>query len=328
MYGKAIIGTNNIQQGIYPIQLNIDLPNNYRLNQNLIDLSIENNSLIILINTNLRYEASLLNTLIRREQKNSDIICLYLGIFVSLGYSLKHQGNNLLTLIHLLLNKNSEFKSLSLMINTPIIFLGLESRRFCYNHFLEICIKKRGKVLYINTKQKNRLGYIHNSIGTVAYSHLGLFIKSINFDINNTKSIITASNTFLIQLENKQIKCNAGLANNIYNFDTHLIEEENISIANQLPLTALYERDGHLLNREGRIRRHIKAINPIKQYVDLEIMLIIIASRFSMNYENVITILDKGYLYFEELYNLNRKDNLSNTFYIISYRQLMCITIN
>lgn len=74
---------NNDTSGISPVLLNTDLPFFYSLNVSFASntSAFEKIGNIVFIATNLRYEASLLNNIIRREQTRRSFTIQTLGAF-------------------------------------------------------------------------------------------------------------------------------------------------------------------------------------------------------------------------------------------------------
>jgi len=141
-------------------------------------------NILITIGTNLRYEASLLNTRLRRKQSTTNIIIMTISAYNVLHYSQRHQGNSYKSLIARIENRLSFVKK-ELKSNDKIsIFIGINNRRNRYGTFRQKVVLQLGKTFFIKTTKRNRLGFIHSSVGSLAFSHMGY-----NSKIKNKKNI-------------------------------------------------------------------------------------------------------------------------------------------
>ena len=129
-----------------------------------------------------------------------------------------------------------------------------------------------GKLFFIKTIGDNRLGYLHGSIGSLAFAHLGLKSK-VDFSFEN-KTVFTINRSVdpesffnRISKQNRKGK--------LIIFDTHyytnMISYSNIfKEIKGMPVTSLYESDGHGISLEGRIRKHTKVIKAPKAVRSIE----------------------------------------------------------
>ena len=141
---------------------------------------------------------------------------------------------------------------------------GETTTRHKYGLFLQQLILQLSKYFFVKTKNQNRFGIIHNSVGSLAFSHIGfktlnykynkrnkniIEIKEVNVGLNNTnKSFI--SNHF----DKEKVQS--------FTFDTHCRELNKKNLVNTLyPTTSFYERSGSLLSIDNLIRQHSKVIN-------------------------------------------------------------------
>jgi len=86
------------------------------------------------------------------------------------------------------------------------------------------------------------------------------------------------------------------------------------------------------VNIEGRLRKHIKVVNTLKESYDLEILLRVIISHLtydSIDYdEKIIIFLNKRLLYFEEIYDICEKDNENICFFFSYFKQYKYLNIS
>lgn len=179
-------GTNEITQGYAPAHLQVDLPFFYSLNRSIQSFTENTLSGIVMIGANPRYEASLFNTRLRREQNRRGLSYLSIGSFASLRYAQVHQGNSYRTILAFRENRFSSVKS-RLTAELPISFLlGVNSLRSQYALFLQQGVRALGKNFFVKTGQKDRLGYLHSSLGSLAFAHLGLVSKKVQLSEETT----------------------------------------------------------------------------------------------------------------------------------------------
>ena len=96
-------------------------------------------------------------------------------------------------------------------------------------------------MFFIKTAQKERLGVIHSSIGSLAFSHLGLTAKK-----NYTESKFTFAQPAYAK-----------------NVNTNLFQGKS-SQDTTLTGKTLYEASGSLIACHGQRRKHIKVVNELK----------------------------------------------------------------
>jgi NADH-quinone oxidoreductase subunit G len=92
-----------LQYGNVLNALNIDIPLFYGLNREI--QSFENISALILIGTNPRYEASILNTMLRKQQQNKALPYALFNATTSLRIKHSHLGNSIKSLVAFAENK-------------------------------------------------------------------------------------------------------------------------------------------------------------------------------------------------------------------------------
>ncbi len=275
-------GQNSPLQGISPVNIQVDSPELFNLNSTIQQYGSGELSGVILIGTNLRYEASLLNTRLRREQNRRALSYVSFRAYNSLRFLHNHQGNSLRTLIAFSENR-LPFVISRLFKNKPTALLvGVEFLRNSSGFFVQQICRFLGKRLYSKTRGEIRLGYVHSSVGTLAYSHLGL--HSINcFDQPHSNG--EAFTLFTVQQPNLSPYFKRFLGKSDYfqvSLDTHIstsILQSNKKISNKnisnvyLPLNSLYERSGHLRVLEGRLRKHQKTVSSFGDSRNVEAIL-------------------------------------------------------
>lgn len=247
-FGKNVSFT----QDTFTPKVNLDIPFFYTLNQKVNTFTSKKMSMLITIGTNLRYEASLLNTIVRRKQNYSSITVLTVSAFNVLCYPQHHQGNSYQSLIARIQNRLNFVKKEFKQKDNVSILVGINNRRNRYGSFIQKVVIQLGKSFFIKTTKDNRLGFIHSSVGSLAFSNLGISPKTKNQKKAINISLgIEKSNSFF-DIEEKEIII----------FDTHYEIIDNAKVNYEVyPTTSLYERNGSLLSIDNIKRKHIKVIN-------------------------------------------------------------------
>ncbi len=270
-----MLGFSNVFQGYTTAQTNNDAPFFYGLNQSVQSFTEGVFSSFIFVGTNIRFEASLLNTIFRREQHRRNITYLTIGAFNSLRYQHNHQGNSFRTLMASCENRLPFMKNYYSKKNATGFLLGVESLRRNSAKFLQYLMRYLGKQFFTKTQKKDRLGYLHSSVGSLAFSAMGLNSftnpqqqSTLQFNLQ-LPSISKSFRNRYIEPSTMQI-----------NFDTHIA---SITAEQYLPITSLYEREGHLMTIEGRIRKHYTAVDTSGKSFNLETILSAVCHSFGVH---------------------------------------------
>jgi len=151
--------------------LNFDIPNFYTLNRNFNNL----NSLttLLLIGTNTRFEASLLNTTLRKHQLARDLNYSTIGVYADLKMKQNHLGLSSQTLLNIVTNKVNLTKDL---VNTKgvSVFLGNEILKGKNGAILQNISRFLAKKLFLKTKNGDRLSVLHANTTSLVFNTLGV----------------------------------------------------------------------------------------------------------------------------------------------------------
>ena len=250
--------SNNISK------LNNDIPFFYTLNQKVNQFISQKVNLVLIIGVNLRYEVSLLNTRLRRKQIQTNLNLITIASFNILNYQQNHQGNTSLSLLAIKENRVPTVKIEIKKVEIVTLLYGETTTRHKYGLFIQQLILQLSKYFFVKTKNQNRFGVIHNSVGSLAFSHIGF--KTLNYKYNQRNKNIIEIKQVNVGLNNS----NKFFINNHFNkekvqsfsFDTHCLETNKKTIVNNLyPTTSFYERSGSLVSIDNLIRQHSKVIN-------------------------------------------------------------------
>lgn len=252
-----LYGNTDIQYGNTKLNLNIDAPFFYNLNRTFESFETLNG--LILIGSNPRFEASLLNTALRKHQISRALPYVTVGAFAALKVKQMHAGNNVNILLNILENKNSEFTKFY-NLNQTAILVGVENFKSQSALLIQNLIRNLGKKFFVKTKNGTRLSLLHANVTSLAFANLGL-----NTGVRSVFHLTTAddkkiNNLFVVQpqeLNNKKW-LSTSVYTHVIGLSTHKVS--NLLCDHLLPIKTFYEKDGYLFNIEGRLRKFYKAV--------------------------------------------------------------------
>lgn len=257
----------------YNANINTDFPNFYSLNKGVNSFATNPYQTIIIIGTNLRYDASLLNTRFRREFKQRGATYITFCNFNALAYGQSHKSNSYRGIISAVENRMSFVKNAIIFSNSVGIYIGVNNLRNVNSSFLQQYVRQIAKYFFTKTQKNDRFGYIHSSVGSLAFSHFN--IKSGH---NKHTPIVHAVSLGI----NTEFAKNVNHFNDnaFTSFSTHFKKENNAYIT-----TSFYENTGHVISIENKVCKHNKVITPPSQVYSMETLI---------NYSMIKYILNNG----------------------------------
>jgi hypothetical protein len=257
-----------------PAALTTDNPGLRSLNRPLD--SVSTLSSLLLIGRNLRHEASLLCTVIRRAQRRRGTFVATVRSFSSQRLRHQHVGSSFRVLTSLLENRLPTLRKLLFAGSTrpsafpdaesrPSVFLGVDALRASQGASLESLSHALAfRFRTYGTKSYARFGVVHASIGSLATAALSLRAPrrvSAPFAGANTSfptSLVTAHHDgFPARLQASPFLAAANLSH--IHVGTHRPSRRLSENASFLPAPSLYEQKGHRITLEGpggRVRNH------------------------------------------------------------------------
>jgi hypothetical protein len=185
IFAKSIgINTTMLYQSYAPANIQVDSPFYYSLNSTVKSFINNNLTTIIIVGLNLRYEASLFNTMFRRAQSKHNNFFITMGSFNSLRYTHIHQGNSFRRLLSFIENRVGFVKNRYINQASVAVLLGINSLRGHISKSLQQRVNLLGNQFCVKIGSKDRLGYIHSSISSLAFAHFG-HIHNTNLKIDN-----------------------------------------------------------------------------------------------------------------------------------------------
>ena len=247
------IGSNSFDFREKFFHINHDNKANYIFNTSI--KNIEKSDFILLIGTNPRTEATMLNARIRKTFLSKKIPIFSIGSPGDLTYDYKIVGEKTEDIKNIIENEN-EVKSKLLKSKNPIIIIGesalsLKSGKFILETLKKFLIKNN----YIN-ENWNALNFLPKNASTVGAIDLGFFTKG---------------NSFFEKINKNEFKLIYFVGSDNLNFikkDEFVIYQGShgdkiAQIADIiLPSPAYTEQHGLFINLEGRLQKSIKASYP------------------------------------------------------------------
>ncbi len=268
-------GTSDIQLENFNTTLNKDVPFFSNLNRTVS--SFQDLKFLLVVGSNIRFEASVLNTFLRKIQSRNNFTYVTVGAYSSLRMKQNHISNGLRGTFSLVESRDSKVSS---MVNTkmPSIILGAEILKIKGGYVLQNMVRFLAKKFYAKNKNSERFGVLHSNVSSLAATFLGVqpgVRSSLYVPEAKDKKF---NNLFVIQQNNvntKQWLSNSQYTN-VISLGTHKIN--NVVADINLPIKSLYEKDGMLFNIEGRLRNFYKTVTAPAQVKTFEIFFWLIVS--------------------------------------------------
>ncbi len=256
------IGSQNLEFREKPFYINPEDKMNYLFNSSIN--GIEESDLILLVGSNPRHEATILNARIRKAFRNNKTPIFSIGDPGDQTYDFKILGNSTQTIKEIIEEKH-EFNKILNNSKKPLIIIGesaleLESGGYIFEELKNFLIKKE----LINDKW-NALNILVQNASTVG----ALDFKIINKDQSNSN--------FFKNIKNKKFKILYLLGSDNLKFDKN--EEFVIYQGSHgdrgaemadviLPSPAYTEENGLYQNLEGRVQECRKASYPAGEAIE------------------------------------------------------------
>ncbi len=298
-----IIGSNNLEFREKKFYINPDEKMNYIFNSSIEN--IENSDLILLVGTNPRHEATMLNARIRKANSQNKTPVFSIGNPGDLSYEYEIVGENTQEIKNLI-NKDSKFSKKFLGSKKPIVILGESALNNESGKYIFEEIKDFLKENHFITEQWNALNILTQNASTVGSIDLKLFNISpennfVFFDklYNNEFKLL-----YLLGSDNLEIK-----KNNEFIIYQGSHGDRGADIADIiLPCPAYTEQDGLYSNIEGRVQECRKASYPAGEAKeDLDIFNLI-----SDSYKKVKIFKNKKLLRIETLKQIPSFTNINS----------------
>ena len=250
---ERTIDTNLFESRTVKNFINSGLREDYLFNSTIN--GIEETDLILMIGTNPRFEATMVNARIRKAYVNNNTKIISLNNIGDLTYVYESLDGKTQTIKDIIENKN-DISKLIIDSKKPMIifgesFLNIKSAKYLFNSFKEFLSKNKK-----STDEWNPINILSVDAATVGSFDLDIVDKSNNLldDLNENKFEII----YLLGQDNLNFKKKKEFI--IYQ-GSH--GDKGAEIADIiLPGAAFTEQSGHFTNLEGKIQKAYKASYP------------------------------------------------------------------
>ncbi len=251
------LNSKNLEFREKKFYINSDEKMNYIFNSSI--QGIEEADLILLIGTNPRFEATMLNARIRKVYKKNNIPIFSIGNPGDLTYEYTNVGNKTDD-IKDLIEKKSDFSKKMLFSKKPLIIIGESALELKSGKYIFEEIKKFLNVNKFISKDWNALNVLVQNASTVGSIDLKILPNEKNdFSFFDKLKEHKFKLLYLLGSDNLDIKKNNEFV--VYQ-GSH--GDKGAEIADViLPSAAYTEQNGLYENLEGRVQECIKASYPI-----------------------------------------------------------------
>ncbi len=217
---------------------------------------------ILIIGSNPKWEAAVLNSRIRKAYLNNNCQIALIGPKINLTYKYTHLSNDI-SYLNNILNEKSDFLEHLKNAKNPLMLIG--SSAINYNdgiEILKICAEICNKLNIVN-ESENGFNILNQNISRVGALDIGFYSKNFdrNFQVSLTKHIRdTNPVVFLLGLDEINF---SSLKDSFVIYIGHHGDEGANNADIILPSPAFPEKTSTFVNIEGRVLQTTKCFNPI-----------------------------------------------------------------
>ena len=274
---------------------------------------IEDSDLIVLIGTNPRYEATILNLKIRKSYLKNKTDIYSLGDLGDLTYPYKIVDTNTETIKNIVENKN-DLSNKIINAKKPLIIIGqsalkIKSSKYIFEE-LKKFLRKNNKI----NNEWNSLNIVSNNASTVGSFDLDI-INSNNSENTTLERIKKNDFEILFLFGQDNLKFNKKNEFIIY-IGSH--GDKGAEMADViLPGAAYTEQDGYYTNLEGKIQKAYQASYPPGEAKEDWIIINELSNLLKRKklYKNKNELIDEMFNYLNKN-NKTRKTNLTESIFI------------
>ncbi len=236
--------------------------NSYLLNSSI--QNIENADSILLIGSNPRWEASVLNARIRKAYLQNNCKIGVIGKKLKLNYNYTHLSDSV-SHLNQIIDNSSSFCNILKSSQNPIIILGVSAINSKDGKEIINACAQIGKSLNNDKQDFNPLNILYQDISRIGALDLGYYNSKFDYNfedqlkklLNKTKPVV-----FLLG----QDELNSDLFKDCYVVYIGHHGEQGASMADIiLPSPAYTEKTSTYVNMEGRVLQTTKCHNPLGQ---------------------------------------------------------------
>ena len=223
---------------------------------------IDDADAILIIGSNPKWEAAVLNSRIRKAYLNNNCQIALIGPKINLTYKYTHLSNDI-SYLNNILNEKSDFLEHLKNAKNPLMLIG--SSAINYNdgiEILKICAEICNKFNIVN-ESENGFNILNQNISRVGALDIGFYSKNFDrdFKVSLTKHIRdTNPVVFLLGLDEINF---SSLKDSFIIYIGHHGDEGANNADIILPSPAFPEKTSTFVNIEGRVLQTTKCFNPI-----------------------------------------------------------------
>ena len=217
---------------------------------------------ILIIGSNPKWEAAVLNSRIRKAYLNNNCQIALIGPKINLTYKYTHLSNDI-SYLNNILNEKSDFLEHLKNAKNPLMLIG--SSAINYNdgiEILKICAEICNKFNIVN-ESENGFNILNQNISRVGALDIGFYSKNFDrdFKVSLTKHIRNTNPVvFLLGLDEINF---SSLKDSFVIYIGHHGDEGANNADIILPSPAFPEKTSTFVNIEGRVLQTTKCFNPI-----------------------------------------------------------------
>ena len=217
---------------------------------------------ILIIGSNPKWEAAVLNSRIRKAYLNNNCQIALIGPKINLTYKYTHLSNDI-SYLNNILNEKSDFLEHLKNAKNPLMLIG--SSAINYNdgiEILKICAEICNKFNIVN-ESENGFNILNQNISRVGALDIGFYSKNFDrdFKVSLTKHIRNTNPVvFLLGLDEINF---SSLKDSFIIYIGHHGDEGANNADIILPSPAFPEKTSTFVNIEGRVLQTTKCFNPI-----------------------------------------------------------------
>ncbi len=217
---------------------------------------------ILIIGSNPKWEAAVLNSRIRKAYLNNNCEIALIGPKINLTYKYTHLSNDI-SYLNNILNEKSDFLEHLKNAKNPLMLIG--SSAINYNdgiEILKICAEICNKFNIVN-ESENGFNILNQNISRVGALDIGFYSKNFDRDFNGSLTQhIKNTNPVVFLLGLDEINLSSLKDSFIIYIGHHGDEGANVADI-ILPSPAFPEKTSTFVNIEGRVLQTTKCFNPI-----------------------------------------------------------------
>ena len=306
------IGSNLYDSRFDNVQFIPDNRSSYLFNSSIQE--IDNADAILLVGSNPRWEAAVLNSRIRKAYINNDCKIGLIGPATNLTYEYIHLSNDI-SCLNKILSEDIEFSNILKNAKKPLIIIGNSA----INHeegenVLNLCSKIANKY-EISNKNFNGLNILQQNISRVGALDIGFYNNK--FDKNWTIKVKNEVE------KNKPVVFLLGLDD----IDLSILKEAFVVYIGHhgdcgahiadviLPAPAFPERSSTFINMEGRVLQTTKCFHPLGESKDEWKIFRALSNKInqSLIFDNLQELRNEIIKNFENLRELNKLPTLNRS---------------